>query len=64
MNEVYGTLADIVMGRKPGRTDDNMITVFDSTGVAIEDIAVAKLLYEKVNQRGNYTAMDIIGVSP
>jgi len=62
-DEVYGTLGDIVVGRKPGRTDRNTITIFDSTGVAIEDVAVAKLVYEKALKRGNYTSMDIIGDS-
>jgi len=44
--DVYADLGDIITGRKQGRTDSKQITIFDSTGVAIEDIAVAKLLYE------------------
>ena len=61
--EVYGTLADIVVGRKPGRTDGDTITIFDSTGVAIEDVAVAKLVYEKALKRGNNISVDMIGGS-
>ncbi|MCJ7769832.1 MAG: ornithine cyclodeaminase family protein, partial [Dehalococcoidales bacterium] len=38
-NEIYGTLGEIIAGKKRGRRDKNEITVFDSTGVAIEDIA-------------------------
>lgn len=63
INKVYGTLAEIVVGMKQGRKDRNAITVFDSTGVAIEDLAVAKLAYEKALKVGNYVSMDIIGVS-
>lgn len=61
IDEVYGTLAELVLGKKKGRIDDKAITVFDSTGIAIEDIAVAKLLFEKAQQAGNYQSIDLIG---
>ncbi|MBM2832419.1 MAG: ornithine cyclodeaminase/alanine dehydrogenase [Dehalococcoidia bacterium] len=60
MKEVYGTLGEIISGKKPGRTDDKAITVFDSTGVAVEDIAVAKVIYEKAKQRGGCPSMNLI----
>jgi len=60
IDEVYGTLGQIVAGKKQGRKDENVTTVFDSTGVAIEDIAVAKLVYEKAKQVGNYISVDIV----
>lgn len=44
-HEVYGTLGELIIGTKNGRKDNREITIFDSTGVAIEDIAVAHLLY-------------------
>lgn len=58
--EVYGTLAELIVGKKRGRTDNNAITVFDSTGIAVEDIAVAKLLFEKAQQTGGYPSIDLI----
>jgi alanine dehydrogenase len=61
LREVYGTLAEVVAGRKKGRTDDRVITVFDSTGIAIEDIAVARLLLEKAQQAGGYPSIDLVG---
>jgi alanine dehydrogenase len=36
------TLGDVLVGASPGRLDDDEITVFDSTGLAIQDLAVAK----------------------
>ena len=60
VNEVYGTLSELVLGKKKGRTDNTLITVFDSTGVAIEDLAVAKLLFEKAKQTGGYPSIDLI----
>jgi alanine dehydrogenase len=61
ISEVYGTLAELVAGKKQGRTNDADITVFDSTGVAVEDIAVAKLLFEEAQNRGGYPAVDLVG---
>ena len=61
IGEVYGTLAELVVGKKKGRTDNKVITVFDSTGIAVEDIAVAKLLFEKAQQAGGYPSIDLVG---
>jgi alanine dehydrogenase len=44
---IHAELGDIVAGKKLGRTDDTEITIFDSTGVAIEDAAAAAIVYEK-----------------
>lgn len=64
LQEVYGTLAELVAGKKPGRTNDKDITVFDSTGIAIEDIAVAQLLYEKAQKKSGYPSIDLLGIEP
>ncbi len=58
-SEVYSTLGEIIAGHKPGRTDPNSITIFDSTGVAIEDIAIAKLIYEQAKNDG-HAAVDFV----
>src|SRR3954470_7828537 len=45
--DVRASLDQIVAGTKPGRLDDDEIIVFDSTGLAIEDVAAAALVYER-----------------
>jgi alanine dehydrogenase len=60
VDEVYGNLAEIISGKKAGRKDRQAITVFDSTGLAIEDIAVAKLLYGKASTAGGYASTDFV----
>jgi alanine dehydrogenase len=60
VGQVYGTLDEIVVGKKPGRKDEGMITVFDSTGLAIEDIAVASLVYIKAKSTGEYLTLDFV----
>ena len=48
---LYGTLGEVVFGTKKGRENDEEITIFDSTGLAIQDIICAKLVYEKAAGR-------------
>jgi ornithine cyclodeaminase/alanine dehydrogenase-like protein (mu-crystallin family) len=49
--DVYADLGDLVMARKPGRTDMTEITVFDSTGFAVEDVASAACVYQRAVAR-------------
>jgi ornithine cyclodeaminase/alanine dehydrogenase-like protein (mu-crystallin family) len=55
---VHAELAEIVAGKKAGRTSEAETIVFDSTGVAIEDAAAATLVYDKALTAGlrNYFA--------
>jgi ornithine cyclodeaminase/alanine dehydrogenase-like protein (mu-crystallin family) len=59
-SDIYATLGEIVAGKKRGRYDEKSITVFDSTGLAIEDIAVARLIYEKAKRKGGYLSLDFV----
>jgi ornithine cyclodeaminase/alanine dehydrogenase-like protein (mu-crystallin family) len=45
-------LADIVAGKKRGRTNDREITLFKSNGIAIEDVVTASRVYELARRRG------------
>lgn len=45
--DVHASLADIVSGAAPGRIDTDEITIFDSTGTAIQDIAAAIRIYDR-----------------
>lgn len=51
-SHVRGTLDQIVAGLTPGRLSDEEIIVFDSTGVAIEDVAAAAVVYERAEISG------------
>ena len=59
-DRIWATLGEIVAGTKPGRTDDREITIFDTTGLAIEDVATAWLIYQRATERGGYRYMDIV----
>jgi ornithine cyclodeaminase/alanine dehydrogenase len=48
----YAELGEIVTGQKKGRTSDEEITLFKSNGLAIQDAATAKLVYDKALKAG------------
>ncbi len=50
--QVYGSLGDIVAGKKPGRVAPEEITVFDSTGLIIQDLALGLAIYQRAMERG------------
>jgi alanine dehydrogenase len=47
IDDVYAELGELVAGGKRGRTSNEEITVFDSTGTALQDVAAAALVYER-----------------
>jgi alanine dehydrogenase len=54
--DVWAELGEVVTGIKAGRSSENEITVFDSTGLAIQDAATAELVYRKALEKkvGSY----------
>jgi alanine dehydrogenase len=50
---VYAELGEVVAGKKPGRESKEEITIFDSTGMALQDVAAAAFLYEKAQRDGS-----------
>ncbi len=53
-------LAAIVAGQAPGRTAPDEITLFKSLGLAIEDVTVARHVYELARQQGLGQELDIL----
>jgi ornithine cyclodeaminase/alanine dehydrogenase len=48
----FAELGDIITGKKKGRENQKEITLFKSNGLAIQDVAAAKLVYEKAKSAG------------
>ncbi len=55
----YAELCEIVSGRKAARENDREITLFKSNGLATQDAAAAKLVYEKALAAGIGTQVDM-----
>jgi alanine dehydrogenase len=49
--EVHAELGEIVAGRKPGRQSESEVILFDSSGVALGDVAAAAVVYERALER-------------
>ena len=45
-------LGQVITGRRPGRTADDQITLYNSVGVAIQDLAIARLLIDRAREWG------------
>lgn len=50
--DIAGEIGEVVTGTKPGRTSDEEITIFDSTGIALQDSATVPLEYERAMAKG------------
>jgi alanine dehydrogenase len=59
--DLYAELGEVVAGEKPGRTDDDGVTVFDSTGLAIQDVAAAHVVYEGARETDAGTNFTLVG---
>lgn len=50
--QIHATLAELVANRKPGRRDDAAITLFDSSGLGLQDVASAAAIYRRARDAG------------
>jgi len=50
--EIHAQLGEVLVGKKTGRTSDNEITIFDSTGLAIQDVATGAAVYRMALEMG------------
>lgn len=50
--QIYCELGEVVCGIHPGRQSDDEITIFDSTGLAVQDIVTANMIYKKALEHG------------
>jgi alanine dehydrogenase len=50
--DIYAQIGEIAAGLKPGRTGDDEITIFDSTGLAIQDVSTGTVVYRRALESG------------
>jgi alanine dehydrogenase len=46
-DHVHAELGEIIVGKRPGRTNPEEVIVFDSTGTALQDVAAASAVYQR-----------------
>ena len=57
--KIHATLGEVIAGLRPGRKGDE-ITVFDSTGLAIQDVALARVVFDAAKTRGIGQAVELV----
>jgi ornithine cyclodeaminase/alanine dehydrogenase-like protein (mu-crystallin family) len=56
---IQAEIGDVLLGRHPGRTSPEEITLFKSLGLAVEDLAAAALLHRRAGESGAGQWVDI-----
>jgi ornithine cyclodeaminase/alanine dehydrogenase len=57
-SDIYAEIGEILLGKKPGRENDQEITIFDSTGMAIQDITTAYKVYLNAKENNIGTSFE------
>ena len=55
------SLGEVLAGLKPGRAREDELTLFDSTGLAVQDVALARVIHEEARRRGVGVEVDLVG---
>jgi alanine dehydrogenase len=58
-DDIAGELGQVIAGQVPGRTAVDQITLFDGTGMGIQDAVVAKVIYDIASSKGLGTTVEL-----
>lgn len=61
LRDVHADLAEVVAGLRTGRESEGEVTVFDSTGLAIQDVAAAAAVFEAAGGEPGPPGFDFAG---
>jgi len=59
IEDIYAELGEITIGDREGRTSEKEITIFDSTGLAIQDTITAYIVFKKIQAQKLGTMIDL-----
>ena len=60
-DHVAGELGEVLLGKVAGRTSPDEITIFESLGLAIEDLAAVNHVYRRAQETGKGTRVELGG---
>jgi len=58
--DIYAQIGEILAGRKPGRASASEITIFDSTGLGIQDVAAGSVVFSKAAEAGRGVRLNFL----
>jgi ornithine cyclodeaminase len=59
-SDIYGEIGEVAAGLMPGRESDSEITIFKTVGHAVQDLAVARLIYERASRDNLGTIIELL----
>lgn len=59
LDDVRAELGDVIAGRRPGRQNEDEVTLFDSVGVGMQDLAIGRLMYDAALARNLGLSIDL-----
>ena len=59
-SDIQAEIGEIILGNKIGRKDNDEITIFDSTGLSVQDIATAKNVFQRLMHEENILKVDLV----
>jgi alanine dehydrogenase len=59
-DSITAKIGDVITGKAEGRVSDDDITIFDSTGLAVQDVVTAWKVYEKAVKIGVGTSINFL----
>lgn len=57
--DIYAELGELAAGKKPGRERNDEVTVYKSVGLAVMDMVVGKVIYDRARELGLGTEVDL-----
>jgi ornithine cyclodeaminase/alanine dehydrogenase-like protein (mu-crystallin family) len=60
-DHVAGEIGEVLLGKVEGRTDPDQVTIFESLGLAIEDLAAVQHIYRRAQETGRGTRVELGG---
>ncbi|MGE3619136.1 MAG: ornithine cyclodeaminase family protein [Acidimicrobiia bacterium] len=60
----HGSLGEVIVGKADGRTEADQVTLFDSSGLCVQDIAAGVHVWERAVERGMGVRADLFHDDP
>lgn len=57
--DIVAELGEVLAGTTAGRTTDDQITVFDTSGIALQDLASAQIAFERAVERSLGSSVEL-----
>ena len=57
--DIKAELGEVIAGTATGRSDDEQVTVFDTSGIAVQDLSASKIAYDCAVEAGLGTVVEL-----